>query len=232
MSKHDNRLEGDPHQAISELIPWYVNDTLENGERERVAQHIAECPACAEEIARCRTIAAVVRSADMSDLNPSKERFARMMARIESTDGSRPENRRHSSREWVRRIRLTFEQTPSRIRWALAAQAAVIVLLAGAVLLQLSASPGPLYRTLSDAGAIPESGRSHIQVIFAEDITEREMRTLLDSIGAMIVSGPSPIAVYTLGIAAGDSDASGRIRETLAVLRAHPKIRLAEPKEP
>jgi hypothetical protein len=154
------------------------------------------------------------------------------MARIESTDGSRPENRRHSIREWVRKIRLTFEETPSRVRWALAAQAAVIVLLAGAVVLQHSASPGPLYRTLSDAGAIPESGRSHIQVIFAEDITEREMRTLLKSIGAMIVSGPSPVAVYTLGIPAGDSDASGRIRETLAVLRAHPKIRLAEPKEP
>jgi anti-sigma factor RsiW len=232
MSKHDNRLEGDPHQAISELIPWYVNGTLENRERERVAQHIAECPACVEEIARCRTIAAVVRSADIGDLNPSKERVARMMARIESTDWSRPEHRRHFIQEWVRKIRLTFEETPSRFRWALAAQAALIVLLAGAVVLQLSASPGALYRTLSDVGALPESGRSHIQVIFAEDITEREMRTLLDSIGATIVSGPSPIAVYTLGIAAGDSDASGRIRETLAVLRAHPKIRLAEPKEP
>ena len=231
MAKHDNRLEGDPHQAISELIPWYVNDTLENDERERVAQHIAECPACAQEIARCRTIAAVVRSADMADLNPSQERVARIMARIDSTDRSKPEHRRHSIREWVRKIRLTFEETPSRIRWALAAQAAVIVLLAAAVVLQLSASPGPLYRTLSDAGAISEPGKSHIQVIFAEDITEREMRTLLDSIGARIVSGPSPIAVYTLGIAAGDSDAE-RIRDILAVLRAHPKIRLAEPKEP
>ena len=123
MSKHDNRLEGDPHQAISELIPWYVNDTLENDERERVAQHIAECPACAQEIARCRTIAAVVRSADMADLNPSQERVARIMARIESTDRSKPEHWRHSIREWVRKIRLTFEETPSRIRWALAAQA-------------------------------------------------------------------------------------------------------------
>jgi hypothetical protein len=232
MSKHDNRLEGDPHQAIFELIPWYVNDTLENGERERVAQHIAECPACAEEIARCRTIAAVVRSADMGDMNPSNERVARMMARIESTDWSTPDHRRHSIREWVRKIRHTFEETPSRVRWALAAQAAVIVLLTGAIVLQLSASPGPLYRTLSDAGANLESGRSRIQVIFAEDITEREMRTLLDSIGATIISGPSPIAVYTLGIAGGDSDPAGRIRETLAVLRGHPKIRLAEPKGP
>ena len=59
MAKHDNRLEGDPHQAISELIPWYVNDTLENDERERVAQHIAECPVCgygrSEPITRTRS---------------------------------------------------------------------------------------------------------------------------------------------------------------------------------
>ena len=82
MSKHDNRLEGDPHQAISELIPWYVNDTLENDERERVAQHIAECPACAQEIARCRTIAAVVRSADMADLKRQLDGGKKALARL------------------------------------------------------------------------------------------------------------------------------------------------------
>jgi anti-sigma factor RsiW len=231
MSTHDYRLEGDPHQAISELIPWYVNDTLESEERERVAQHVAECPACAEEIARCRILAAIVQSADMSDLNPSNERFARMMARIESTDESKSKSRRHFVREWIRKIRLTFEETPSPFRWAVAAQAAVIVLLAGAVVFQLSSTPEPLYRTLSDTGAVTDSGKSSIQVIFAEDITEREMRALLGNIGATIVSGPSPIGVYTLGISAGDSDLAGRVHEALAVLRVHPKIRLAEPKE-
>jgi anti-sigma factor RsiW len=230
MSKHDNRLVGDSHQAISELIPWYVNDTLDIGERERVAQHIAKCPACAEEITRCRTIAAVVRSADMSGLEPSKERVARMMARIEATDGSQSESRRGFVREWIRKIRLIFEETPSPFRWMVAAQAAVIVLLAGVVVLQFSGSPERLYRTLSDATISP-SGGSHIQVVFAEDTTEREMRALLENIGATIVSGPSQIGVYTLRVAAGDADPAGQIRETLAVLRAHPKVHLAEPKD-
>ena len=47
----------------------------------------------------------------------------------------------------------------------------------------------------------------HLQVVFADDITEREIRTLLSSIGATIVAGPSPMAVYTVALAADDREA-------------------------
>jgi hypothetical protein len=55
---------------------------------------------------------------------------------------------------------------------------------------------------------------------------------LLSSIGATIVAGPSPMAVYTVALAADDRAAPGQTQERLALLRAHPKVRLAEAKQP
>ena len=72
----------------------------------------------------------------------------------------------------------------------------------------------------------------HLQVVFGDDITEREIRTLLSSIEATIVAGPTPMAVYTVALAGDDRGGAARTRETLAVLRAHPKVRLAEVKQP
>jgi anti-sigma factor RsiW len=233
MSDHNKQSEAERHQAIWELIPWYVNDTLEEPEHGTVAHHIAECQTCQEEIARCRTIAALVRASDVAAWSPSPERVARMMARIDGESHvSNRENRWIAIRESFEKIRLAFQETPSSFRWALAAQTTVIILLAAAVILQSSVSPSLLYRTLSDAGNGPEPGRAHIQVVFAEDITEGEIRTLLSTLGATIVAGPSTMAVYTVAVAADDREAPARMRETLAVLRAHPKVRIAETKEP
>jgi hypothetical protein len=135
-------------------------------------------------------------------------------------------------REWLEKIRLAFQGTPSLFRWALAAQTAAIVLLTAATLWQASVAPSLLYRTLSDADGGTEPGRVTLQVVFADDITEREIRTLLGSIGATIVAGPSPMAVYTVAIAADSREASAQTQERLALLRAHPKVRLAEARQP
>jgi hypothetical protein len=140
-----------------------------------------------------------------------------------------PERWRIRVREWIEKIRFAFKETPSLFRWALAAETAAIVLLAAAIIMQGSVAPS-FYRTLSDTDGSPEPGRVHLQVVFADDITEREIRTLLSSIGATIVAGPTPMAVYTVALAADDRKAPARTRETLALLRAHPKVRLAEAK--
>jgi hypothetical protein len=146
----------------------------------------------------------------------------------ESTSAA-PERWRIRVREWIEKIRLAFQETPSLFRWALGVETAAIVLLAAAIILHGSIAPS-FYRTLSDPGSSTEPDRVHLQVVFADNITEREIRTLLGTIGAMIVAGPTPMAVYTLALVTDDREAPGRTRDTLALLRAHPKVRLAEPK--
>ena len=225
-----DRSDGNDHQKVWEILPWYVNGTLERDEHEFVARHILRCPTCADEVVRCHSIATAVRSAEAAARTPSPEHLARLMERIDrGSVSAAPERWRTRVREWIEKIRLAFHETPSLFRWALAAQTAAIVLLAAAIIMQGSVAPS-FYQTLSDAGSSSKSGRVHLQVVFADDITEREIRTLLSSIGATIVAGPTPMAVYTVALIAGDREVPERTQETLALLRAHPKVRLAEAK--
>ena len=65
-----------------------------------------------------------------------------------------------------------------------------------------------------------------IRVVFADDITEKELRTLLASVGGTIIHGPSALGVYTVTIPLAGRAQLGPVLEAL---RAHPQVRLAEP---
>jgi hypothetical protein len=85
-----------------------------------------------------------------------------------------------------------------------------------------------LYRTLSSEPKPVSADRVPLRLVFAEDITERELRALLLPLGATIVQGPSPIGVYTVEIPLAEAT-SERLPPMLKRLRAHPKVSLAEP---
>ena len=87
--------------------------------------------------------------------------------------------------------------------------------------------PGGQYRTLSAGNIHVIQSQGQVRVVFAEDITEHELRALLSSIGGTIVQGPSPLGVYTVGIPQpGNRSDLVRLVQTM---RVHPKVRLAEP---
>jgi hypothetical protein len=56
-------------------------------------------------------------------------------------------------------------------------------------------------------------------------MTERELRTLLTSVGGTLVGGPSALGIYTVRV----EPSSGTLGPALEKLRAHGKVRLAEP---
>ena len=160
MRDPSDRSDGNDHQKAWEILPWYVNGTLEGHEHEFVARHILRCQSCADEVVRCESIATAVRSSEEAARTPSPEHLARLMERIDRASASAaPERWRIRVREWIEKIRLAFQETPSLFRWALAAQTAAIVLLAAAITWQASVAPSLLYQTLSDAGSGPEPGR-------------------------------------------------------------------------
>lgn len=232
MRDPSDRSDGNDHEKTWEILPWYVNGTLEGHEREFVARHILRCQSCADEVVRCESIATAVRSSEETKRTSSPEHFARLMEQIERGSASAaPQRWRILVREWIEKIRLAFQETPSLFRWALAAETAAIGLLVATIIWQASVAPSLLYQTLSDRGSAPEPARVHLQVVFADDITEQEIRKLLSSVGATIVAGPSPMAVYTVALTADDGEARAQTQERLALLRAHPKVRLAEAKQ-
>lgn len=218
----------DGHRKVWELLPWYVNGTLSAPETAEVEKHLATCAACQQEVSRCRAMAAAVRAQPEDTWSPSPQHLAQVLTRIDTIE-ARP-MRRWADR-WGYHLKPLrwLEETPRPARWALALQGAFILVLGSALLWPTASLPPPmLYRTLSSEPKPVSADRVPLRLVFAEDITERELRALLLPLGATIVQGPSPIGVYTVEIPLAEAT-SERLPPMLKRLRAHPKVSLAEP---
>jgi len=212
------------HPDVWELLPWYVNATLEGPELERVTARLSSCPSCRAELDRCRELAAAIRAQPEPAWTASPERLARGLARVHALERAKGQSGRESL---FREIGRWLGLTPPRIRWVLAAEAALVVLLAVAVTWQATARLGSSYRTLAGETAGRSAEAGDLRVVFAASMTERELRELLMRIDARIVDGPSPMGVYTLRLSSA-ADAEERARVALETLRASSSVRLAE----
>lgn len=213
------------HDDVLQLLPWYHNGTLGELECARVEAHLARCPDCSDELARCRDLedATAAEAEAGADWQPGERNLARVLQRIEADE--RPPSPGPAARQREARTRGWWTRTPRTARWALAAQAAAIAGLA--LLLFAPVDPDSArFETLTssaDSTGAAEGSR-HLQVVFGEDVTEVELRSLVRGVGASIVAGPSGRGVYELAL---PQDASLALQ--LASLRADPKVRLAEP---
>jgi hypothetical protein len=231
MTQHEaNARHNRVHQEVCELLPWYVNGRLEGREREGVEMHLSTCPSCQAELGHCRDLAAAVQATGETAWSPSPSQFSRLLARIDAAEAHGAQNG-----GWLERLRarytkhlLVLQSTPRLVRWTLAAQGAMILLLVGVLVWQAPSSPEPLYRTLADDSEHAPGSQARLQVVFADDMTERELRALLTNIEGTIVKGPSPLGIYTVEIPVS-ADSRDLVDPILDAVRAHPKVRLAEP---
>jgi Putative zinc-finger len=79
--KHDER-----HDTVWLLLPWYANGTLETAERLLVEDHLAGCPSCLEEVARCNGLAAALRGRPEIAPSPHPLQLARLMERLDAAE--------------------------------------------------------------------------------------------------------------------------------------------------
>jgi anti-sigma factor RsiW len=218
------------HRRVWELLPWYVNGSLELSERERVEAHLAGCPRCQEEARLCRRTADEIAAAGEVAPSPHPVQLQRMLARI---DESEREERHQGQQGTGRRFLLSFRAlaaAPRPLRTALVAQAAMILLLLGAMAWSarrpgLPAAPGATYRTLSNPEPAAVASLQ-LRVMFQPQATEREIRELLHGVNGGIIAGPSPIGAYTIAVPAAGEPAGA----VLARLRSEAQVvTFAEP---
>jgi hypothetical protein len=215
------------HQRVSELLPWYVNGSLSQRERERVEGHHAVCRRCQEEERASRRTAEAVQGAGEVAPTPHPVQFQRVLARIEEAE--REETAHGAWRRLAAPFRALIDATPRPLRGALVAQVAVILMLVGVLVWPVrsgprSAQPPAVYRTLSDPGA-PAAPALRLRVMFSPKATERQIRGLLLGVRGEITGGPSPLGVYTLSVPAEGEP----VQAVLARLRSEPQVVLAEP---
>ena len=114
MRDPSDQSDGKHHQKVWEILPWYVNGTLEDHEHEFAARHILQCQSCADEVVRCQSMATAVRSSEEAARRPSPENFARLTERIERGSASAaPQRWPIRVRDWIEKIGLAFQEPPS-----------------------------------------------------------------------------------------------------------------------
>jgi predicted anti-sigma-YlaC factor YlaD len=211
---HNRRIENSAgHHEVFALLPWYVNATLEEADRQRVEAHLVNCTICREDLAAQQRICEAIEAQPALDYMPVaslKRLQARLDAQAESAVAPAPPQ----------------EQATNRMPWrgwmaASVAAMAVAVALFAADRWVLEARLQPKYRTVTSS--VPRPQGEVIRAVFSPTITLVELQTILDEAQLRIVSGPTEAGVYSLA-----SNSTLTVHASLALLRQHSTVRFAE----
>lgn len=210
MSTHTTTSDAE-HQALQDLLPWYASGSLSEEEAGRVQEHLHSCTACREDLAWQRKLLETEGPLP-SGLDPERA-LARLMPQLDAAPA--PAALAASARaSFGGRLRAWLGNAGWQ-GWALAAQLAVIAVLA-AQLLPHGEAPG--YQAL---GRGPAS-TPDVLVVFKSDARLQDVQRILQANGAQIIGGPTVTGAYMLDV---EPDHQAQL---LSALRADPSVELAE----
>lgn len=194
------------HAEVLEVLPWFVNESLGEKERQLVLGHLRECPECRAERDELQAIQQVVAEDDGTGDGNYKSSFRKLMTRIETAEANRasirdfevaPENGRESGKWWL----------------ALSAAACLFVAVVITVgtnplreglpeaLLEESAGDGLGFRTLSDPGKAVAGIPHRMALTFEQPVMAETLRAALIETRSNIVSGPDKDGTYIVEVA-------------------------------
>ena len=196
-------LHGGPHEQALQLLPWYVNGTLDADETALVEAHLADCAECRAEAQANSMLAREIAALDAS--------VAQGWAALDGRLGEAP---RPSTP-----VALLRRRVP--VGWMVAGQAAAVMV---ALLVAVPQSrPDATYQAL---GSAPANEAGNVVIVFQPEVTEQDMRAALLRSDARVVDGPNASGAYVLRVPQGGRQAA------LQRLRGMPQVMLAEAIDP
>ena len=212
------RLHAGRHDEIRSLLPWYVTGRLDATEHARVAAHMSACRECQEDLEFERRLEVEVATVPID----VEQGWASMQRRMAAARSSR------SGGAFIVRLgelpgRL-WRGGPPWLGWALAAQAALLVVAGGLTVRGTAPTTQPAsYHALSSA---PGAAAGNVVVIFRPDTRESAMRHALVAADARLIDGPTAADAYVLHVPAAERAGA------LTGLRARHEVVLAQPLDP
>jgi anti-sigma-K factor RskA len=224
MTSNPHNSDPREHPTIAALIPWYVNGSIGEAERQRVDAHLQRCAECRYTLAGERAVYQGMNAEPTVEYMPAAS-LKRLQARLDglaaapaadtAADGAAPESPGRRSMPW---------------QGLMAASVAVMALALSALAadrwMQYRAHAAPNYFTVTTAAA--RAPDEVIRAVFSPTITLVELQAILDEAGLRIISGPTEAGVYSLAAASHRPVNSS----SLALLRANAKVRFAESTQP
>lgn len=230
------------HRQTWDLIPWLVNDTLDDSQRALVESHLRDCADCREELAFQRRVQAGILEDAPTIEAVSPVTMARFFERIDAEDAALPKEHTIDPFEGqAMQATSTAARAGRRSRLAHLLAAAVIVEAIGLVGLGTmlagqrdAADAASNFVTLSQ-DAQPAFG-ARIRLVPSPTLSVAELQSLLGTAGLRIVDSNAGGTILALGFEAPTTatkappGAEGqRIDEALQRLRADSGVLLAEP---
>ena len=198
-----NELRRNERTAL-ELLPWYVNGTLDSEERELVSRQLLASITCRKELGRLRRLQELIQRED-AEATATGRAFERLMARIEAS-GDSPASRAGPTRAF------------SWTRLALAASVTAAVAVPLWWRAEAPSTASTTYETLTNSRPA-DPGATLLRVVFAPGITEPERQELLARHGLTVVGSPTADGLVTLSLADADDQAA-----IVAALKRDPRI--------
>ena len=212
------------HQEVIELLPWYVNATLDEHERREVSEHLASCMPCRTELEEMTVLQrAVVESSDELPA-PSQALLKQAMAQIDSFERARQTAR---SASWLSELKDRVGDAllgwcgpmPNLARAVVAAQFLLIAGLAGGLGFSLWSDRD--HTTLS--GTAQTGGGARLAIRFNDSITEAQLRQVVREINGKIVDGPSSLGIYTVEVPIAP-EKTAELEKLLRALRSREQL--------
>jgi hypothetical protein len=180
---------------IRRLIPQYLNKSLSPEKRKEFEEVLKNNPDLKKEVSEFLAIKKAYEEMEKELAPPSDALYEKIQTAIKSSPdyAARP-----GIGAWEKALEgfRKFCLSP-RVSWSVAAvQFAVIVLLLVSVM-----PKDADFHTLTSTD-ISKKDEIRINLVFEPDTREKEMREILNRIGAKIVDGPSRQGLYIIGISA------------------------------
>jgi hypothetical protein len=217
--KSSDRSRDSAHQECWELLPWFVNGTLNESQVRQVEAHLVDCADCRDEMANQSLLRQLMRS-DEGVLHAPHASLHKVLAQIDRTEDASPVEPASPTRRPHRM---------DKSRWlaiAVVAEAACLIVLIGTLSWKLSAErAAPRYSTLTSESATPAQAAARI--VFAPAVSVAELNDLLHSFDARIVAGPTETGVFTVTLPSTLSEAE--VAAAIERMQQDGRVRFAQP---
>ncbi len=183
------------HDKIWDLLPWYVNNTLENFEKKQVEHHLANCTVCKQELHQQQQLQMNLLSDDTLSKSTISA-FNKVMQRIDA------QQLNSKNVVPVKRVSEQLKKYNTKpIVSSIAASFLVVIIIS---LFFNSSSNDKIYSTLSDTPAKNSSlnGANNsiylTRVIFNKNTRKQDINQLFKYFQGEITHGPDKRGIYTI----------------------------------
>ena len=208
------------HQEMSALIPWYVNGSISERERQRLDAHLLLCANCRDELAHERIVHQGMTADTAVEYMPAAS-LKRLQMRLDRVDGAEPA-------DLAADVPAAGKPGRRSMPWQGLMAASVAVMAVALSLLvadrwteSRARATQPNYYTVTSP--VRRAPNEVIRAVFSPSITLVELQAILDEAQLSIISGPTEAGVYSL-----TANSRRPVNSSLALLRGNAKVRFAE----